>query len=400
VTPDELMERVAARRDELAQTIVDRLRVELVSYRLVEGEPEYDDALRFTRASIDGLRSEQVSDEELRRTHTMAQSLTEHGVSLSAIQRSGRVFGSAVWNAIREATRTPEEGDAALELGSRVWRHVDVISTAAAHAYLDEVTDRGLLGRTLMDALLTGRGETEFAHRLARTLHLRLGTGHIVIVVRGDGVPVEDVDARPLATRVALDHIVDAARVHLRPAAGTILLGIRLGDLVALYPVADADEVRRVRGDLVELAAAVTVDVGIGMSGYHDRLPDLSIALEEAREAAAIAFGAGIRGRAVALEDVIVDHMLRSSAHAQRLLDRTLRPLQEYDAAHRAELVETLRAYIATGTNLAKSARMLTVHANTVVYRLRRIRELTGRDPQATDELMVLYLALKLDELR
>jgi DNA-binding PucR family transcriptional regulator len=43
---------------------------------------------------------------------------------------------------------------------------------------------------------------------------------------------------------------------------------------------------------------------------------------------------------------------------------------------------------------------MLTVHANTVVYRLRRIRELTGRDPQAVDELMVLYLALKLEELR
>jgi len=33
--------------------------------------------------------------------------------------------------------------------------------------------------------------------------------------------------------------------------------------------------------DVRELAAALSVDVGIGMSGYHDRLPDLAIALEE-----------------------------------------------------------------------------------------------------------------------
>jgi PucR C-terminal helix-turn-helix domain len=40
------------------------------------------------------------------------------------------------------------------------------------------------------------------------------------------------------------------------------------------------------------------------------------------------------------------------------------------------------------------------VHPNTVVYRLRRIRELTGRDPRIMDELVVLFLALKLAELK
>ena len=401
-----IAERVIARRDELARTIVNRLRIEIVSYRLVEGEPEYDEALRFARRAVEqlltGIESDEnrVAPELLQETRAMAQQLTGQGVSLGAMQHAGRVFGMVLWDAVRDAVETPEEREAAMEIGSRIWRHVDVMSTAAAHAYLDEVTDRGLLHRQLMDALLAGRGDTEFVHRIARTLHLRLGESFIAVVVRGDDVPIEDVAERPLSTRVALDHIVEAARIHLRPVAGSLLLGIRLGDVVALYPVADPDEVRRVHDDCVSLAASLSIDVGIGMSGLHAGLSGIADAFGEAREAAAIAIGTGIRGRPIALEDVVVDHMLRCSPHAQRLLAGALRPLLEYDRAHRAELVETLRAYIATGTNLAKSARVLMVHPNTVVYRLRRIRELTGRDPQAVDELMVLFLALKLAELK
>jgi DNA-binding PucR family transcriptional regulator len=43
---------------------------------------------------------------------------------------------------------------------------------------------------------------------------------------------------------------------------------------------------------------------------------------------------------------------------------------------------------------------VLQVHPNTVVYRLRRIRELTGRDPQNTNDLLLLFLGLKLSELK
>jgi len=38
------------------------------------------------------------------------------------------------------------------------------------------------------------------------------------------------------------------------------------------------------------------------------------------------------------------------------------------------------------------------VHPNTVVYRLRRIKELSGRDPHDPDDLLLLYLGLKLIE--
>jgi DNA-binding PucR family transcriptional regulator len=57
--------------------------------------------------------------------------------------------------------------------------------------------------------------------------------------------------------------------------------------------------------------------------------------------------------------------------------------------------VATLRAYVKCGFSPTRSAQQLIVHPNTVLYRLRRIRELTGRDPQEPDDLVLLALALK-----
>jgi sugar diacid utilization regulator len=402
-----IAQRIAIRKDELARIIVERIRTEIVSYRPVEGEPEFDEAVRFTAGNIEALLSgltsgDSISKPLLSDTRQMAGQLVSRGVSLSAMHHAGRVWGATVWDAVLGAARVehPEEREAALELGSRIWRHVDVISTTAALAYLDEVADRGLLGRELMDTLLAGRGDAEFAERLAHSLHLRLGEGHVVVLVRGDETSIEDGSERPLATRVALDYIVEAARNHLRPSAGSLVVGIRLGDLVAIYPVSEPDGLRGVRRDCETLAQALSIDVSIGISGWHPGLAGIADAYAESREAVEIAVGTGIRGRAIALEDVLVDHMLHSSPHAQRILDTALQPLFEYDRRHHSELLETLRAYLAADANLTKTARLLTVHPNTVVYRLRRIRELTGRDPRAVDELMVLFLALKQMELK
>jgi DNA-binding PucR family transcriptional regulator len=59
-----------------------------------------------------------------------------------------------------------------------------------------------------------------------------------------------------------------------------------------------------------------------------------------------------------------------------------------------------LRTYLDAGLNLTRTAKALFVHPNTVVYRLRRIRELSGRDPRSPDDVLILSLAIKFDELR
>jgi sugar diacid utilization regulator len=400
--------RIAERKEELAQEIVDRFREEILDYRMVEDHQwVFDDVLGFALDALESLLSSlesggPLSEELLQRTREVAARSVHHGVSLESFLHASRLWGQTIWNSVLAAARTdrPREREAALEIASRIWRHVDVIATAAGNAYLDEITDRGLLARDLLDALLSGTSASERVQRLARIAHLRLAENYVVVVVRGDLVPTEAARAPSLATRVALDRIVHATRTHLRPTAGSLVVGMHQRDLIALYPLSDSADIATVKQDCTALADAITVDVSVGMSGWHAGLAAVGTAYTEAKEAVEIAESRGIRRRAVALDDVLIDHMLRSSPYARRILDETLRPLVEYDRARQAELVPTLRAYVNGGTNITRSAEMLTVHPNTVVYRLHRIKDLSGRDPHDVNDLVILFMALKLTELR
>jgi sugar diacid utilization regulator len=397
--------RVAARKESISQRLIDRFREEIVGWQGVD-----DAVLAFQRAFVElnldalvcGIEFEEaLPDELLDAARELGARRVHQGVSFEAMLHEGRVAGETFWDAVLGAARIdqPEEREAALQIAGRLWRHVDVVSTAAAHAYIDEMTDRGLLGRDLLDALLSGHGDGEQIGRLARMLQRRLGENHVVVLIRADGAPVDDGQRMTPAIRMALDKIVEAARTHLRPSVGSLLIGIRQGDVVALYPLAEPEHVEAVKREAAALSDALAIDVSIGMSGWHHGRAAIAIAFAEAREAVEIAAGTGIRGRAVALEDVLVDHMLRASAHARAILRQTLQPLLDYDRGHRSELVTTLRAYLQAGTNLTRSASLLMVHPNTVVYRLRRIRQLSGRDPHDMEDLQVLFLALKLSEL-
>jgi DNA-binding PucR family transcriptional regulator len=137
----------------------------------------------------------------------------------------------------------------------------------------------------------------------------------------------------------------------------------------------------------------------VGIGGWHPGLAGIPQSYAEARDAVEIANRTGVTGRAVAFQDVLIEHVLRSTPHSDRLLADALGPLREYDQARGADLVNTLRAYIEAGYNLTRSAHALFVHPNTVVYRLRRIRELTGRDPGNPDDLLLLTLGLRIADL-
>jgi PucR C-terminal helix-turn-helix domain/GGDEF-like domain len=397
--------RLAARREEIAQRAIDRFRERLVGWQDVD-EAVLDAArafaLRNVEAFVGGLeRDAPIGDDLLAAAREAGAQRVHQGVSFEALVHGNRLWAETLWESVLAASGPdrPEEREAALEIAGRVWRHLDSVSTAMSHGYLDEVTDRGLLGRDLLDALLAGRGDCEPVRRTARLLHRRLGESYIVVVVRPGALPGDDGTAQGYAGGVALDQIVAATRSSLRPAQASLLVAIRLGDVVALFPAGEPTELDTVRRGCEALARELGFAVSVGMSGWHRGRSAIATAYSEAREAAQMAAGAGITGRAVTLDDVLVDHMLGASPHARRILRETLAPVVGYDRTHRSELVATLRAYLEAGAALTRSAGLLHVHPNTVVYRLRRIGELTGRDPSSMPDLQILFLALRLHEL-
>jgi DNA-binding PucR family transcriptional regulator len=72
-----------------------------------------------------------------------------------------------------------------------------------------------------------------------------------------------------------------------------------------------------------------------------------------------------------------------------------------YDALTTAGevLLDTAQCYLDQGSSVEATARALFVHPNTIRYRLRRVREVTGLSPTHAREAYTLRVALTLGRL-
>ncbi|KXG75113.1 PucR family transcriptional regulator [Thermotalea metallivorans] len=75
---------------------------------------------------------------------------------------------------------------------------------------------------------------------------------------------------------------------------------------------------------------------------------------------------------------------------------QTLLPLVEYDQNKNTELVKTLQIYFETNGNLKKMSELLFTHYNTILYRIQRIKQITGRDIDNAEDRFNLETALKI----
>jgi DNA-binding PucR family transcriptional regulator len=77
------------------------------------------------------------------------------------------------------------------------------------------------------------------------------------------------------------------------------------------------------------------------------------------------------------------------------LRERLLGPLREYDDRHNAELMTTLKAFLACDGSWSACASRMYVHVNTVRYRISRVEALTGRDLSVLADRVDFFLALR-----
>jgi DNA-binding PucR family transcriptional regulator len=100
--------------------------------------------------------------------------------------------------------------------------------------------------------------------------------------------------------------------------------------------------------------------------------------------------------RPVRSVDLLPERALAGDPEAERLLvDKVARPLEDAGGA----LLETVDSYLEAGGTLEGCARQLFVHPNTVRYRLRRVAEITGRNPADPRDALVLRIALAVGRL-
>ena len=73
----------------------------------------------------------------------------------------------------------------------------------------------------------------------------------------------------------------------------------------------------------------------------------------------------------------------------------TVEPLVRYDDQYRSDLLGTIEEYLASDCNMNATARAIFAHRHTVAYRLDRVKELTGLDPQISEDRERLGLGVK-----
>ncbi|MBE1591090.1 PucR family transcriptional regulator [Nonomuraea angiospora] len=246
-------------------------------------------------------------------------------------------------------------------------------------------------GSLLTLALEQGRTQREAARRArSAVLELLLSGAReqagAVLGPLGGRLPEE-----PLAVLAAGADALEA----LEPLAFAALLassGTSSGErplAVALVP------------DTVAEKVALEADAPVGVSLPCGYAPEgLNGALDQARRALAAAPGSGQgqgkgRGRVVTFGELAGQGLLGllDRAAAQAFAAALLAPLTAYGS--RADLVESLRAYLDSNGHWDAAAQRLGVHRHTLRYRMKRVTELLGRDLDDPGVRAELWLALE-----
>ena len=142
------------------------------------------------------------------------------------------------------------------------------------------------------------------------------------------------------------------------------------------------------------------VRITAGVSAPASSVTALPGALHEAGSARRLAALHGTAAVSVVTSDEVASHGLLLATVPASVLrsfrERLLGPLLAYDDQHRAELLPTLREFLACSGSWNACAAKMYVHVNTVRYRIRRIEELTGRNLSSLDDQVDFFLALRI----
>jgi hypothetical protein len=373
----DLLSRVPALTDSLVATIGEHN----TAYQGVAVVPTEDlwrschDNLTRVLELIAGAAGDEEHYDAARATGTRR---AEQRMPLDGVLRSFRLGGRLVWEALIEQARGRDavEADALLDVATRVWEVVDEISAQVASAYHEK--QRSLLRvdeqrrATLWEGLLEGRGrEVPFAHVVARVLGLPVDGRYAAVVLDEHA----GMDLAACREQLAARGIGSAWQARANVVVGLLALGERT--LASVLEV---------------LRATLRAPAGVSLVAHG--LADAETAYQQAMLARrTVAPG---RREIAALHENMPEALLVSSPElAEGLARDWLGPLLELPGPERKLLLGTLETWVASACSTTRTGQAAHCHRNTVVNRLRRVEEITGRVLLGDAAPVELSLALR-----
>lgn len=251
-----------------------------------------------------------------------------------------------------------------------------LLSVELANQVQRRQDSRLLAGQVLQDVLHSTLPEADIVARL-RSVNIEPGTKNLLLLV---SAPERK---RQLLSGIALPAPLDSA-----------VSAVVDGELLLVLPssAGDPSHFARLLSRYLHGAGMAT---SIGIGGAYAQAKGLRWSYFEAKEAAGHGLEVNeperlsLTSLLLASEDVPLGDMAAE----------TLGPLVDFDQQHHAELLTTLESYLQLNGSLAAVADALSLHRNTVRYRLSQIAELTGFDPALTADRVQLWLALSVRRL-
>ncbi|MFA9430747.1 PucR family transcriptional regulator [Egicoccus sp. AB-alg2] len=348
------------RTEELAEAVTPNL--ESVIARLADEAPDPADRERARRIGV---------------------SRALQGVPLDAVVLSYRCAERVITDAFVDAGKDLT-GDELRDGLRRIADAFDDLATTSIEAYrvtTEEVTahyDR--LAGDLVTGLTAGTLRTQQVQELAASLDWEESHTDVrgLALATGEG-EVTDV--------VALQREVLA--VLGRGREGRIVAGSVDGCDVLLVPGELGGRVMQELARTLEHYGALAPHLTVG--GAVASLSEAGTSCRQALSAMRAVRRSRLPARVVTYEAMLIDVLAGADREAAAaLVERYLRPLKG-----RPQLRETLEQFARCDLSISRTAEALIVHPNTVLYRLGRIRDLTGVDPRSAMNLFAFIAALR-----
>ena len=253
----------------------------------------------------------------------------------------------------------------------------------------------------VLDEVLDGalRSEATLLQQAKRLGH-DLSATHVAVIARMDAAAAGPVRASGHDDR--WDGLEEAIARAATTRGSRVLWRVRNNGAEFVLPAAEPRDERSLAETLRDelqhvMRTGFDGAVSIGVGTFRDGLTGIRRSHAEARQAMLLGRRMQGPGHLTLFADLGVYRLIFAAEHLPELGDlyaQTLGTLLAYDRQNNAGLVNTLDAFFAANGSPKEAAERLGVHRNTVLYRLDRIREISGYDLDDASVRMRLQLSL------
>lgn len=260
----------------------------------------------------------------------------------------------------------------------------------------------------LLEQLIAGKLPTNILYQNANLIGWDI-EGSFTVVLFKIRKNNEDIGKKKLSRGIANRKEETLLLEALHQYLPNVIIGSKSGTKIVIWKVNSndsdwliniKDKVKTILDRVKKQESEIIIQVGIGT--VSEDINNISDSYKKAYDA--LEFGEILNGKEsiTSYSELGVFRMLGQFTNAEQLksfIPPSLQKLLNYQQANKADLLTTLKVFLQCNQNATKASQLLFIHHKTAIYRIERIKEITGMDFEDAEEMLLVQIGLKITEL-